>query len=144
MTTKRPSAIVAVAVDEAMAVQRLDRGDAGVHEQPGKVGTPAERSYVDAVKMEFLALAVFATGRSGMDRRLPPLGMWRVRSSFNKVVEGRPDAGPLLRGPLTHCASCARVAAGCVTQDHGTDEPGEPGTSLRAYADRRRRRRRPG
>src|SRR5439155_19976481 len=26
-------------------------------------------------------------------------------------------AGPLLRGPLTHCASCARVAAGCVTQD---------------------------
>ena len=69
----------------------------------------------------------------------PFSGPARPRMRF---VTGTPDAGPLLRGPLTHCASCARVAAGCVTQDHGTDEPGEPGTSLRTYAGRRRRRRR--
>lgn len=31
-----------------------------------------------------------------------------------------------LGGTLAHCASCPRVAAGCMTQDHGTDDHENP------------------
>ena len=108
---------MAAAQEAASGASKFPGGRSG-HERPGLI-------------------TAYAIGELAMDASLLLIPVMSLAAAIAGYRAGR-----LLRGPLTHCASCARVAAGCVTQDHGTDEPGEPGTFLRTYAGRRRRRRR--